>query len=365
MTERDKGQVRVLVVEDDYFIASSLTEELQHRGISVVGPVSDGDDALRLVAAETVDFAVLDINLDGAMVFPVAAALRDASIPFIFATGYDPGVIPPQFRDVPLHAKPFRAEHLAYAALQAGTEQRKASTPSDIRRGNAILRHLPDEDIAALMPYALRVGSVAGGVEDISGRVLFPERGFCSLSLADGAGVTIAMIGPEGLLGEPLTHDGTQLRLAATWQPGSDFISVPSAVVADVLTRSPRFQRIAAQCRLSFVVQLAWTSEAHATLTIAENLARWIVMAHDRIGNEIKVTHEELSRAMGVRRAGVTTALHVLEGERWLKSTRGHIRVLDRAALERMAGPTYERLAVATDRGTPTPPLPTPQRVLN
>jgi CheY-like chemotaxis protein len=360
--ERHKDHVRVLVVEDDYFIATSITEELQHRGLSVVGPVGAGEDALRLMAAEPVDFAVLDINLDGKMVFPVAAALRDAAIPFIFATGFDPGVIPPRFRDVPLHAKPYRAENLANAALAAAGESARSPAPTDIRSSNQILQLLAEDDLAAIMPHALRVGPAAGGQEDIAGRVLFPERGFCSLSLSGGAGVTIAVVGAEGLLGEPITHDGDKLKLAATWHPGSEYVAVPSAVVASVMTRSPRLQRIAAQFRLSFVAQLAWTSEAHATLTIAENLARWIAMAHDRLGSEIKVTHEDLSRALGVRRAGVTTALHVLEGERWLKSTRGRIRVLDRAALERLAGRTYARIATV-DREA-TAPLLSP-RALN
>lgn len=351
MLNRQNDSPRVLIVEDDYFIATSLSEELRLRGLKVVGPVSAGEDALRLMAAEAVDFAVLDLHLGGTLVFPVAMALQQAEIPFVFASGYDPGVIAAQFRDVPLHSKPFRADRLAAAAFATPAWQKRHLVPSGSRLSNSILRALPAEDLASILPHALRVGPMGVAPEAIAGRVLFPEKGFCSLSLADGAGVMIAMIGAEGSLGELVSHDGGRIGLTATWHPGSEYLAVPSLVFARVLQRSPELQRIAAQCRLSFVVQLAWTSEAHATLTIAENLARWIVMAHERIGAEIQVTHDELARAFGVRRAGVTNALHLLEGERWLRSTRGRILVLDVTALTRVAGRSYGHLADPARRG--------------
>lgn len=104
---------RVLVVEDEYFIADDMARALQSLGAEVVGPAPTLDKALALLAAERVDAAVLDINLRGETVFPVADALRERGVRFVFATGYDPSVVPPEYRDVPRWEKPFDPQVLA------------------------------------------------------------------------------------------------------------------------------------------------------------------------------------------------------------------------------------------------------------
>ena len=71
--------------------------------------------ALALLEAEPVDLAVLDINLQGETVFPVAEALREQGVPFVFATAYQEASILPEYRDVPRWEKPFRPDDLAQA----------------------------------------------------------------------------------------------------------------------------------------------------------------------------------------------------------------------------------------------------------
>jgi CheY-like chemotaxis protein len=104
---------RVLVVEDEYFIADDMARALQKLGAEVVGPVPTRDKALALVEAGRVDAAVLDINLRGQTVFPVADALRERGVPFVFATGYDPSTVPAEYQDVPRWEKPFDPQVLA------------------------------------------------------------------------------------------------------------------------------------------------------------------------------------------------------------------------------------------------------------
>jgi CheY-like chemotaxis protein len=106
---------RVLIVEDEYFLADDMAQVLQKFGADVVGPVRSTDEALTLLAEEPVDAAVLDINLKGELVYPVADALREQGVPFIFATGYDEAAVPEAYRDVPRWEKPFRPEDLAKA----------------------------------------------------------------------------------------------------------------------------------------------------------------------------------------------------------------------------------------------------------
>ena len=78
---------RVLIVEDEYFIADDIAQVLEKAGAAVVGPAPTREAALALLTSERVDIAVLDIELHGELVFPVADYLRARAIPFIFATG--------------------------------------------------------------------------------------------------------------------------------------------------------------------------------------------------------------------------------------------------------------------------------------
>src|SRR3712207_9551920 len=92
---------RVLVVEDDYFLAEDMRTDLERAGAEVVGPIPRLKQALDLLArGERLDGTVLDINLAGEMVYPLADALRERGVPFVFATGYEEKNIPSCYADV-------------------------------------------------------------------------------------------------------------------------------------------------------------------------------------------------------------------------------------------------------------------------
>jgi DNA-binding response OmpR family regulator len=98
----------VLVVEDEYLIAADLAGVLEDAGANVIGPVGSVREALELVEAfgDRLDGAVLDVNLREERVFPVAEALAERGVPYIFTTGYDSGVIPAPYGDALRHEKP-------------------------------------------------------------------------------------------------------------------------------------------------------------------------------------------------------------------------------------------------------------------
>ncbi|WNO52405.1 response regulator [Stakelama saccharophila] len=98
---------RVLVVEDEYFVADDLRRGLVGAGVVIVGPVADIDQALKAAEREDVDAALLDINLGGEMSFPVADRLSARRIPFVLTTGYDDWTIPERFRHARRLGKPF------------------------------------------------------------------------------------------------------------------------------------------------------------------------------------------------------------------------------------------------------------------
>ena len=98
---------RILVVEDEYFIASDITRALQKADAIVLGPVGDLDKGMSLVASEGPDAAVLDVNLEGSNSFSLAELLEKRSVPYMFLTGYDGWSLPHAYRAVPRVAKPF------------------------------------------------------------------------------------------------------------------------------------------------------------------------------------------------------------------------------------------------------------------
>jgi len=105
---------RVLLVEDEYIVAEDLAQSLQDLGAEVVGPAGSVADALALIASPPeLDGAILDLNLGNERTYPVADALRERQIPFVFATGYGTDAIPESYRDVPRCEKPVEPVALA------------------------------------------------------------------------------------------------------------------------------------------------------------------------------------------------------------------------------------------------------------
>jgi CRP-like cAMP-binding protein len=90
------------------------------------------------------------------------------------------------------------------------------------------------------------------------------------------------------------------------------------------------------------MIQTAHTAIANGRANVEERLARWVLMARDRLDDdELPLTHEFLSLMLRVRRAGVTLALNALEGLGLLRANRGHVTVQDRKGLEKFAGAYY------------------------
>ena len=109
---RRASGLRVLVVEDEAMIALLLEEMIAELDCQVIGPVGRLGKALELASKEAIDVALLDINVDGKEVYPVAEALVARGIPFAFVTGYGRGGLRNSYRASPTLAKPFRAGDL-------------------------------------------------------------------------------------------------------------------------------------------------------------------------------------------------------------------------------------------------------------
>ena len=103
---------RVLIVEDEYYLAVDLSRSLSKAGAEVVGPVGTVEEADRLMCEWRPDCAVLDMNLRGEFAFALAKRLDDASVPFVVATGYNQSSLPDALKDVPRIEKPYSAREV-------------------------------------------------------------------------------------------------------------------------------------------------------------------------------------------------------------------------------------------------------------
>ena len=105
--------LRILVVEDEFLVALEIERMMADLGCRVVGPVSDLDGALALAREGALDGGILDVNVGGQKIDPVAEALNARGIPFILSTGYTSSGISPELRSRPRLSKPFDDGQLA------------------------------------------------------------------------------------------------------------------------------------------------------------------------------------------------------------------------------------------------------------
>ena len=142
----DLQGLRVLVVEDEFLVSMDIQLMLDQLGCEVVGPCGDLASALRAAEARTLDVALLDINIRGELVTPVADALAARAVPFVFCTGYRLDQLAARYPTIPRLMKPFQiadldgALHRLAAALDGPRTAPSASPPASGRGRRAARR---------------------------------------------------------------------------------------------------------------------------------------------------------------------------------------------------------------------------------
>ena len=121
--------LRILVVEDEMMVAMLMEDLLEGFGCTIVGPAATIAEALLLTAAEAIDGALLDMNLAGRSVYPIAEELARLGIPFVFVTGYGDQELPGDYNNRPRLPKPFRRldlQHIMTATFAPTGEQQNS-----------------------------------------------------------------------------------------------------------------------------------------------------------------------------------------------------------------------------------------------
>ena len=214
---------------------------------------------------------------------------------------------------------------------------------------NRLLTALSSDDLTSLQPdlqpLPLEKGKTLESANKKIENVYFPERGFASVVGGSGKAsreVEVGIIGYEGMTGLPVIFGNHRSPLLTFIQGEGDGHRLPVDALRKAMTRSATLHALLLKYAQAFMMQTAHTAVANGRGTLEERLARWILMAQDRVeSKDVPLTHEFLSIMLAVRRAGVTEALHELAHKGLIEHERGIIGVIDRKGLIECANGFY------------------------
>ena len=171
----------------------------------------------------------------------------------------------------------------------------------------------------------------------------FIEYGLGSVVATNGhQRLEVGLIGCEGMTGLPIVLGNDRSPNETFMQVPGHGIRIAADKLREAIAQSRSFERRLLTFAHAFLNQTANTALANGTATLEARLARWLLMANDRLrGDEVPLTHEFLSLMLGVRRAGVTVGLHYLEQRALIRMARKQITIADRKGLETAANGTY------------------------
>ncbi len=228
------------------------------------------------------------------------------------------------------------------------TQGRDVTHPMSSIIRNHILLALSRADLDLLQPHlapvSLQVRDVLVEPNKPIEHVYFIEQGISSVVAINPGDqrVEVSNIGREGMVGVPIIQHVDRTPHITFVQVAGSALRVSSDVLQRAMEASPTLRHLLLRYAYTSMLQTAHTALANGRYSVEQRLARWLVMSHDRVdSDDVALTHEFLALMLGVRRPGVTGALHVLEGNRMIKASRGQITVLDRQRLIQAAGGSY------------------------
>lgn len=230
-------------------------------------------------------------------------------------------------------------------------------TETHAETGNLLLDRLPAEACAALGPHMERVSLSHGQPliipDEPIRHVYFPLNALASLVtlMEDGSTVESGAVGREGMVGVPaLLCEATTPMQTLVQIPG-DALKVRAQVIKDEFDRGGALQKLLYGYLHTLFVVASQTAACNRLHNVDARLCRWLLMSSDGVASdELALTQEFLATMLGTRRPGVTEAACRLQSAGLIAYRRGHIRILDRAGLERAACECYRRTRDEFDR---------------
>lgn len=231
-----------------------------------------------------------------------------------------------------------------------------AETP----RQNQLLAALPAGEWDRLRPQMelrpLPLGHVLYEPGSVMRHVYFPTTSIISMLyvMEDGSSAEIAIVGNEGIVGISLFMGGETTSSRAVVQSAGHAYRVPGQHLKEEFFRAGPFQRLLLRYTQALITQMGQTAVCNRHHSVEQQLCRWLLMSLDRLpSNELRMTQELIANMLGVRREGVTESAGRLQKLGLIQYNRGHIVVVDRAALEAHACECYAVVKKEFDRLLP------------
>jgi CRP-like cAMP-binding protein len=229
--------------------------------------------------------------------------------------------------------------------LKSGDRTNAAGKPIS----NLILLSLPDDDYRSLRPHLEYISlpnhlvlHEAGGKLEFA---YFPNRGLISLVVVmkDGRTVEAGIVGNEGFTGTPAAVGIRWSRLGAVLQIRGDGFGGGGGALQNTLESAPRLQSLLGRYVANRGMQVAQTAACNRLHDIEQRLARWLLMAQDRVDSgSLHITHDFLATMLGTDRPTVSLAAGVLQRKKLIEYTRGAVKIVNRKKLEDSACECYE-----------------------
>ena len=231
------------------------------------------------------------------------------------------------------------------------------TAPRQAEMANKLLAMLPSDDYVAIASHAHHCGLPQGTVLAKVGQpieyVHFLTKGVGSVVVVSREN-NRAEAGLFGFEGYVPAHAAAGAQISpheVVIQIAAEAYRINFDDFVRLIDSNKNFRVLVHRAVAAFGVQLSYTGASNSIHEVAERLARWLLMCHDRVdGNEINLTHDFMALMLAVRRPSVTTALHVLEGNRFIRAQRGLVTIRDRAGMEEFAYDAYGRPEEEYDR---------------
>lgn len=213
---------------------------------------------------------------------------------------------------------------------------------------NRLLGLLPPSELAS---FRLRMEPVPLALKDVLLRpeaavagLYFIEEGTVSMiaTLEDGSRIEVGMVGREGFVGLPLLLGGGTSAVEAMVQSEGMALRLPARELRAALAEAPALFRLLLRYVDAFTMQVSQSAACNGRHHIAQRLARWLLMTHDRVGSDrFVMTQEFMSTMLGVRRPSVTRTIGALQAMSLIRHGQGVVTIRDRAGLEAVACDCY------------------------
>ena len=227
-------------------------------------------------------------------------------------------------------------------------------------RANHLLSALPKPAYQQWAALLEEVDMPLGQVLYESGAALryvyFPTTSIVALVylLESGASAEFAVVGNEGIVGVSLFMGGNSTPSRAVVQSAGCGFRLPAKVLLETFERGGPVAHLLLRYTQALITQMAQTAVCNRHHNVDQQLCRWLLLSLDRLPtNELKMTQELIASMLGVRREGVTEAALALQKAGFIRYARGHITVVDRAALESRACECYAVVKQEYDRLLP------------